>query len=123
MPSENSPEMRKRDENARKNKNSNRPMTGAKGQMERDLAHLKKVGYTGLWEAANESEKARQVRDVAKVRSSVPGYEYNREMNKKTFVEDKRTGPKYAAAAAKVAAAKKNALKTSLKGMLKSKAK
>ncbi len=92
MPSENSPEMRKRAENARKMKNSSRPMTGPEGQMKRDLKGLKKVGYTGIWEANNKSELASQARAA----TSGP----RDKMNMKYYVEDKRTGPQYAAKAA-----------------------
>jgi hypothetical protein len=112
MPSENSPEMRRREENARKNKNSRRPMTGSKGQMNRDLKTLVPQGYTGEWNAKDESDKARQVRKAAQVKTGSPNF--NVELNKRYMVEDKRTGPKYQAALDAKKNAKKNALKASL---------
>ena len=112
MPSENSPEARRRAENARKNKNGSRPMTGSKGQMNRDLKTLVPQGYIGEWDVKDESDKARQVRKAARVKTGSPNF--NVELNKRYMVEDKRTGPKYQATVDAKKNAKKNALKASL---------
>jgi hypothetical protein len=75
MPSENSPEMRRREENARKNKNSSRPATGSLGQLRRDTKSvsegLKKQGFGGsknpkmIWESRDASDLAAQARKSA----------------------------------------------------------
>jgi len=75
MPSENSPEMRRREENARKNKNSSRPATGTLGQLRRDTKSvnegLKKQGFgssgnpKAIWEYRDDSDLAAQARKSA----------------------------------------------------------
>ena len=75
MPSENSPEMRRREENARKNKNSSRPATGSLGQLKRDTKSvsegLKKQGFASsgnpkmIWESRDASDLAAQARKSA----------------------------------------------------------
>lgn len=82
MPSENSPEMRRREENARKMKNGSRAMSGGEGQLKRDLKTNKPInnGYGPMYEYGSKEELARQARKTALQKFSKKSKQYKRTM-------------------------------------------
>jgi hypothetical protein len=94
MPSENSPEMRRREENARKNKNGSRAMSGGEGQLKRDLKTNKPAnkGYGPIYEAGTREELARQARKFALKKYGVKSKQYKSTMPKDPDSIIKRKG-------------------------------
>lgn len=82
MPSENSPEARRRAENARKMENGSRAMSGGEGQLKRDLKTNKPInkGMGPLYEYSTKDELARQARRTALQKFGQKSKQYKRSM-------------------------------------------